>query len=196
MPGDLLRVVRQDADRRQPEVGEDLVADPVVARVGREAELEVRLDRVEPVLLQLVGLAACSAGRCRGPPAPCRGARRAPRRRSAASACSSCSPQSQRSEWKTSPVRHSEWTRTSTFSAPSTSPLTSATWCLPVSFSRNATAVNSPYAVGSRTAVVALDELLVRRRYSIRSATVTSFSPCRSQYGIRSGRAPSSRPRS
>ncbi len=38
------------------------------------------------------------------------------------SACSSCSPQSQSSEWKTSPVRHSEWTRTSTFSAPSTSP--------------------------------------------------------------------------
>ena len=53
--GELLRVVREDADRRQPEVGEDLVADPVVARVGREAELEVRLDRVEPLRLQLVG---------------------------------------------------------------------------------------------------------------------------------------------
>ena len=46
--GDLLRVVREDADRREPEVGEDLRADPVLARVGREAELEVRLDRVEP----------------------------------------------------------------------------------------------------------------------------------------------------
>ena len=33
-----------------------------------------------------------------------------------ASASSSCWPQSQRSEWKTSPVRHSEWTRTSTSS--------------------------------------------------------------------------------
>ena len=55
MPGQLLRVVREDADRRQAEVGEDLVADPVLARVGREAELEVRLDGVEPVLLQLVG---------------------------------------------------------------------------------------------------------------------------------------------
>ena len=57
--GELLRVVREDADRRQPEVGEDLVPDPVVARVGGEAELEVRLDGVEPLRLQLVGLAAC-----------------------------------------------------------------------------------------------------------------------------------------
>ena len=31
---------------------------------------------------------------------------------------------------------------------------------LPVSFSRNATAAKSPYPVGSRTDVVALDELL------------------------------------
>ena len=56
MPVSLLRVVREDADRRQPEVGEDLDADPVLARVGGEAELEVRLDRVEALLLQLVGL--------------------------------------------------------------------------------------------------------------------------------------------
>src|SRR5215210_510552 len=53
-PGQLLRVVRQDSDRRQPEVGEDLVADAVVARVGGEAELEVGLDRVQALLLQLV----------------------------------------------------------------------------------------------------------------------------------------------
>src|SRR6266545_6725987 len=53
-PGDLLRVVRQDPDRRQTEVGQDLVADPVVPHVRLEAELDVRLDRVEPVLLELV----------------------------------------------------------------------------------------------------------------------------------------------
>ena len=46
--GDLLRVVREHADRGQAEVGEDLRADPVLPRVGREAELEVRLDGVEP----------------------------------------------------------------------------------------------------------------------------------------------------
>src|SRR5262249_28340425 len=34
--GELLRVVREDADRGQAEVGEDLVADPPLARVGRE----------------------------------------------------------------------------------------------------------------------------------------------------------------
>ncbi len=53
-PGDLPRVVREHADRRQPEVGEDLRPDPVLARVGLEAELEVRLDGVEPLLLELV----------------------------------------------------------------------------------------------------------------------------------------------
>ena len=37
-----------------PRSDEDLVADPVVARVGGEAELEVRLDGVETLLLQLV----------------------------------------------------------------------------------------------------------------------------------------------
>src|SRR5581483_3405705 len=52
--GELLRVVREDADRRQAEVGEDLVADPVVARIGGKAEAQVRVDRVEALLLQLV----------------------------------------------------------------------------------------------------------------------------------------------
>src|SRR6202022_4665837 len=55
-PGDLARVVREEANRREPEVGEDLRADPVVPGVGREAELGVRLDRVTALLLQLVGL--------------------------------------------------------------------------------------------------------------------------------------------
>src|SRR5260221_6584972 len=51
----LLRIVRENADRGQAEVGEDLIADAVVARVGGKPELEVRLDRVHPRLLQLVG---------------------------------------------------------------------------------------------------------------------------------------------
>ena len=78
-----------------------------------------------------------------------------------ASACSSCSPQSQRSEWKTSPVRHSEWTRTSTFSAPSTSPFTSATCVFAVSFSRNATACELAEVGRQPHGGAALDELLV-----------------------------------
>ena len=40
---------------RQAEVDEDLCADPVVAQVGREPEPQVRVDGVEPFLLQLVG---------------------------------------------------------------------------------------------------------------------------------------------
>src|SRR5207253_10514384 len=44
-----------DSDRREAEVGEDLVADPPLARVRRKAELEIRLDGVQPfVLLEFV----------------------------------------------------------------------------------------------------------------------------------------------
>ena len=53
--GDLLGVVGEDADARQPEVDENLGADAVVAQVGRQPELKVRLDRVEALLLELVG---------------------------------------------------------------------------------------------------------------------------------------------
>ena len=113
---ELPRVVRQQADRRQAEVGEDLVADPVLARVGGEAEREVRLDGVAAPAPAARTPAACSAARCRAPPAPCTGARRGSSAAICARRRSSCSPQSQRSEWKTSPVRHSEWTRTSTSS--------------------------------------------------------------------------------
>src|SRR5207248_3659237 len=35
---DLFRVVREQPDLREPELGEDLVADPPLALVGREAE--------------------------------------------------------------------------------------------------------------------------------------------------------------
>jgi hypothetical protein len=53
-PGALGRVVRQQAHRLHPEVDEDLRADPVVARVGGEPELDVRLDGVAALLLQVV----------------------------------------------------------------------------------------------------------------------------------------------
>ena len=53
--GDLLRIVREHANGREPEVGEDLRADAVLAGVGGEAEPEVRLDGVEALLLELVG---------------------------------------------------------------------------------------------------------------------------------------------
>ncbi len=53
-PGDLLRVVGEDADRGQAEVDEDLGANPVVAQVGRQAQAEIGVDRVEPLLLELV----------------------------------------------------------------------------------------------------------------------------------------------
>src|SRR5688572_25949894 len=53
-PGPFLRVVREQSHRADPEVVEDLRADAVVALVGGESELEVRLDRVATTLLELV----------------------------------------------------------------------------------------------------------------------------------------------
>ena len=50
----LRRVVRHQPHRRDAEVDEDLRADAVLARVGREAELEVGLDGVAAFVLQRV----------------------------------------------------------------------------------------------------------------------------------------------
>ena len=55
-PGPLRRVVGQQAHRRDTEIHEDLGADPVVTCVGSEAELDVRLDRVEALVLERVRL--------------------------------------------------------------------------------------------------------------------------------------------
>src|SRR5450830_1062866 len=52
----LARVVGEQTDCREPEIDEDLVADPPFSLVGAEAELKVGLDRVVSPLLQLVGL--------------------------------------------------------------------------------------------------------------------------------------------
>src|SRR5262249_7619088 len=51
-PGDLLRIVGQQADALDAEVAQDLGADAVVAEIFLEAELEVRLHRVAPAILQ------------------------------------------------------------------------------------------------------------------------------------------------
>ena len=51
---ELARVVRQQAHGADAEVAEDLRADAVVALVRLEAEPLVRLDGVEPLILQLV----------------------------------------------------------------------------------------------------------------------------------------------
>ena len=132
-PPYLRRVVGHQPHRRDAEVDEDLRADAVLARVGREAELEVRLDGVAALVLQRVGAQLVAEPDARGPRG--RGGRR-PRRGPASatrsSAASSCAPQSQRSEPNTSPVRHSECTRTSTLSCPATSPRTNARCSLAV----------------------------------------------------------------
>jgi hypothetical protein len=51
----LLRVVRQEAQAAEAEVRQDLRADAVVALVRVEAQLLIRLDGVEPRVLQRVG---------------------------------------------------------------------------------------------------------------------------------------------
>src|SRR5690606_35551840 len=51
---DLARVVRQQADRAQSEIEQNLCADAVVAQVRLEAERLVRLHRVLPLVLQRI----------------------------------------------------------------------------------------------------------------------------------------------
>ena len=187
MPVELPRVVREDADRGQPEVGEDLVADAVVARVGREAELDVRLDRVEALLLQLVGAELVQ----QPDPAPLLGhveehaaaLARDLRERLLELLAAVAAQRVEDVAGEALGVRRAR-------ARPRRRrprPRTSATCCLPVSFSRNATALNSPYSVGSRTETTRSTSFSRRRRYSMRSATVIILMPCRSQNATRSG---------
>ena len=53
---DLLGVVRQQADVAEAQILEDLQADHVVALVGLEPELVVRLDGVDSLVLQHIRL--------------------------------------------------------------------------------------------------------------------------------------------
>ena len=132
---DLARIVRDRADRLEAEVEQDLRADAVVAEIGLEAELLVRLDGVGARVLQLVGRELVEQADAAPFLVEIDDRRRAPPRRSSASRCRSCQPQSQRSEWKTSPVRHRECMRASTCSPSATSPKTSATCsCASTSF--------------------------------------------------------------
>ena len=51
----LLGVVREQADLRDAEIAEDAGRSRILARISRQAEGEIRVDRVEPALLQAVG---------------------------------------------------------------------------------------------------------------------------------------------
>src|SRR4051812_7953459 len=53
--GDLLGVIAQQTDTRYTSVAEHVGANAVVTSVRREAKREVRLDRVEPPLLERIG---------------------------------------------------------------------------------------------------------------------------------------------
>ena len=160
--GDLARVVREDPDRREPRSARICEPIPYSRRSGGKPSSRFASTVSSP--FSCSSYASFSGDRCRDLPASCREGRRTPPRRSVPEPGRAARRRSQRSEWKTSPVRHSEWTRTSTSSAPSTCPFTSAMWCLPVRSSRNATAENSPYEVGSRTVVVRSTSFSVRRR--------------------------------
>ena len=112
-----------------PEVDEDLGADTVLPAVDRQAQLDVGVDRVEPAVLQLVGLQL--VGDADTPSLVAAQVHHRPRarlRRSVRRAACSWAPQSQRRDPNTSPVRHSLCTRTSTLCSPAGSPITNARW--------------------------------------------------------------------
>jgi hypothetical protein len=53
--GDLLGVVRQQSHLVNPEVGENLRTDAVIALIGREPEQHVGFDRIGAAVLQCIG---------------------------------------------------------------------------------------------------------------------------------------------
>src|ERR1051325_10389089 len=55
-PDDLPRIVREQADFLHAEIAQNLRADAVVSEVFLETELKVRLDGVQPLVLQRVRL--------------------------------------------------------------------------------------------------------------------------------------------
>src|SRR5205807_10386657 len=55
-PHQLHGIVGEHANRGEPQIEQDLRPDAVVAQIGLEPELAVRLDRVVPRVLQLVRL--------------------------------------------------------------------------------------------------------------------------------------------
>src|SRR5215216_4866684 len=55
-PDQLARIIRDEPDRLESKVEENLRANAVVAQIGLESELLVRLDRIRAFVLELVGL--------------------------------------------------------------------------------------------------------------------------------------------
>ena len=108
---DLFGIVGHQANGFTPSILRISAGSSIGAAVGGVAELEVGFDGVAALVLQLVGAelghqadAAAFLLLVEEMPAPASAM--------VASASSSCWRQSQRSEWKTSPVRHCEWMRT------------------------------------------------------------------------------------
>ena len=53
---DLLWIIRQQPNRGEPQIFQDLQADTVVTRIRFETEFVVRLDRIISLILELIGL--------------------------------------------------------------------------------------------------------------------------------------------
>jgi hypothetical protein len=118
-PAELGGVVGDEAHRGDAQVVEDLRTDAVLAAVDRQARAPRWPRRCRGPAPAGCTPGSCGRCRCRGPRGHAgRRGRPGPPRRSPPWRPSSCTPQSQRIEWNTSPVRHSECTRTSTSRSP------------------------------------------------------------------------------
>ena len=136
---DLVRIVGQQPHLADTEVAQNLRADPVIAQVLLESQLQIRLDGVQPGVLQRVG-----ANLVAEPDTAALLMKinhyAAIRREDSIDRFRNCSPQSHRAEANTSPVRHSEWSRTSAGRPPPTLPLISARCSRPSTMLRKMTA--------------------------------------------------------
>ena len=177
----LRRVVGHHPHRGDPEVDEDLRPDAVLARVGREAELLVRLDgvaalvlqRVRPQLVAEADAAALVPAQVHDHAATLG---RDLRQRAVELQAAVAAHRAEHVAGEALAVHPDEHVRP----RPATSPHTNAMCSTPSSRLSNTTAVKSPWRVGMRASLTRRTSFSRWRRYRIRSAMVMRCSPCSS----------------
>ena len=120
-------IVGHQSHVSNPKHVEHLGSHTIISQIFLESKPVVGFDCVDPIFLKLIGFqfieqsnSSPFLGKIKDYPF-------SPSRSTIIIAACNWGPQSQRNEPNTSPVRHSEWTRTNTGSSFSHSPLTSAT---------------------------------------------------------------------
>ena len=146
----IFRVVREEVHIDNAKGFQHFCGNGIIPSIGRKTEHQIRIHRISACILQMVGLnfrmqpdASPLLAKIEQGTQPSRRWHRGQHGL----------PQSHRVLEKTSPVRHSEWTRTRTGSGPFMSPSVMATWSNPVLASWKTWIRKSPRPVGRKASL-------------------------------------------